>query len=72
MFATWARPEVAERWAPFLASGEKLGSYRLTEPNAGSDAANLRTHAERRVDRYVLNGSKAFVSLARATPTCCW
>lgn len=62
MFATWARPEVAERWAPFLASGEKLGSYCLTEPNAGSDAANLRTRAERRGDRYVLNGSKMWIT----------
>ncbi len=67
MLATWARPEVAERWAPFLASGEKLGSYCLTEPNAGSDAANLRTRAERRGDRYVLNGSKMFISGAGDT-----
>ena len=67
MFATWAQPEVAERWAPFLVSGEKLGSYCLTEPNAGSDAANLRTRAERRSDRYVLNGSKMFISGAGET-----
>ena len=67
MIATWARPEVAERWVPFLVSGEKLGSYCLTEPNAGSDAANLRTRAERRSDRYVLNGSKMFISGAGET-----
>lgn len=67
MFATWAQPEVAERWVPFLVSGEKLGSYCLTEPNAGSDAANLRTRAERRSDRYVLNGSKMFISGAGET-----
>ena len=45
----------------------KLGSYCLTEPNAGSDAANLRTRAERRGDRCVLNGSKMFISGAGDT-----
>lgn len=67
MIATWARPEVAERWVPFLVSGEKLGSYCLTEPNAGSDAANLRTRAERRGSHYLLNGSKMFISGAGET-----
>lgn len=67
MIATWARPELAERWVPFLVSGEKLGSYCLTEPNAGSDAANLRTRAERRGSHYLLNGSKMFISGAGET-----
>ena len=45
-----------------LASGEQLGCFCLTEPQAGSDAAALRTRAERRGDAYLLNGSKAFIT----------
>ena len=45
-----------------LAAGEKLGCFCLTEPHAGSDAAALRTRAEKRGDEYVLNGSKAFIT----------
>ncbi|MDF2096485.1 isobutyryl-CoA dehydrogenase [Aquibaculum arenosum] len=47
---------------PKLMSMEHFASYCLTEPGAGSDAANLRTRAERDGDHYVLNGSKAFIS----------
>jgi hypothetical protein len=45
-----------------LASGENLGCFCLTEPQAGSDAAALKTRAERRGEDYVLNGSKAFIT----------
>ncbi len=45
-----------------LASGEKLGCFALTEPGAGSDAAALRTTAERDGDDYVLNGNKVFIT----------
>ncbi|MEQ6290340.1 acyl-CoA dehydrogenase family protein [Vogesella sp. GCM10023246] len=67
MVGSFARPEVAAEWAPRLASGELLGSYCLTEPGAGSDAASLRTRAERQGESYVLNGSKAFISGAGST-----
>ena len=50
------------RWLPGLVSMERLGSYCLTEPGAGSDAASLRTTARREGDRYILDGSKAFIS----------
>ncbi len=50
------------RWLPRLTSMEHFASYCLTEPGAGSDAANLKTRAERDGDHYVLNGSKAFIS----------
>ncbi|MBO0710997.1 MAG: acyl-CoA dehydrogenase family protein [Acetobacteraceae bacterium] len=51
-----------ERWLRPLASGEHVGSFALTEPQAGSDASNLRTRAERKGDRYVINGAKQFIS----------
>jgi alkylation response protein AidB-like acyl-CoA dehydrogenase len=47
--------------------GSKLGSYCLTEPGAGSDAASLRTSARRDGDEYVLNGAKMFISGAGST-----
>ena len=49
------------RWLVPLARGEKLAAWGLTEPGSGSDAAALRTTAVRRGDRWVLNGSKAFI-----------
>ncbi|MDM0112290.1 acyl-CoA dehydrogenase family protein [Variovorax sp. J22R133] len=70
--ATWmltsnAHEEVAGYWGPLLTSGNKLASYCLTEPSAGSDAGSLRTTAQREGDEYVLNGSKAFISGAGDT-----
>lgn len=53
-------------WVPALATMEVLGSYCLTEPGMGSDAAALRTRAERVGDQYVLNGVKQFISGAGA------
>ncbi|MDJ0355545.1 acyl-CoA dehydrogenase family protein [Paenarthrobacter sp. PH39-S1] len=53
-------------WVPQLASMEALGSYCLTEPGAGSDAAALSTQAVRDGDDYVLNGTKQFISGAGA------
>ena len=50
------------RYLPRLATGEILAAYSLSEPNAGSDAASLRTTAVRRGDHYVLNGSKQWCS----------
>ncbi|MFJ4868853.1 acyl-CoA dehydrogenase family protein [Streptomyces sp. NPDC088757] len=55
------------RWLPDLCSARRLGSYCLTEPGAGSDAAALRTRAERAGDDYVLTGVKQFVSGAGAS-----
>src|SRR5690606_8438774 len=67
MVGNWASPSVRDQWGPILASGEKLASYCLTEPSAGSDAASLTTRAERRADHYILNGVKAFISGAGDT-----
>jgi len=55
------------RWLPSLMTMQRLASYCLTEPGAGSDAAALATRAERDGDDYVLNGTKAFVSGAGAS-----
>jgi alkylation response protein AidB-like acyl-CoA dehydrogenase len=51
-----------KRFLPKLCSMEHCASYCLTEPDAGSDAANLKASAKRDGDHYVLNGSKAFIS----------
>ena len=64
---TFAPREVAAEWGPRLARGDRLASYCLTEPGAGSDAAALRTSARRDGDHYVINGSKAFISGAGST-----
>jgi len=49
-------------YVPKLASGEWVGCMGLTEPNAGSDVASISTRAERKGDRYVLNGNKMFIT----------
>ncbi len=67
MLGTWGTEAVRERWGALLTSGEKLASYCLTEPGAGSDAASLKTRAERTEGGYRINGSKAFISGAGAT-----
>ena len=52
------------RYLPRLASGEIIGSFALTEPGAGSDAASLTTRAVRDGDHYVLNGTKRYITNA--------
>ena len=51
-----------DKFLPKLCSMEHFGSYCLTEPDSGSDAASLKTSAKRDGDHYVLNGAKAFIS----------
>jgi alkylation response protein AidB-like acyl-CoA dehydrogenase len=51
-----------KRFLPKLASGEWIGGFALTEPQAGSDASNLRTRARRDGDHYVLDGAKQFIT----------
>ena len=67
MLTTFGSEELVAQWGPDLTSGEKLASYCLTEPNAGSDAASLKASARREGDHYILNGSKCFISGAGAT-----
>jgi acyl-CoA dehydrogenase len=61
MFGTEAQKD---KWLPGVASGEVVTSFALTEPEAGSDSASVRTRAERDGDHYVLNGSKRYITNA--------
>jgi alkylation response protein AidB-like acyl-CoA dehydrogenase len=63
----FASPELRARFLPRLCAAEILGSYCLTEPGSGSDAAALRTRAVRDGAHYVLDGTKQFISGAGAT-----
>jgi short/branched chain acyl-CoA dehydrogenase len=56
--------EQKREWLPQLASGQKLGAFGLTEPGAGSDAGATRTRADLRDGRWVINGSKIFITNA--------
>ena len=60
----WATEEQKQRWLVPQARGQKLATFGLTEPGAGTDAAALATTARRDGDSYVLNGSKLWISLA--------
>jgi alkylation response protein AidB-like acyl-CoA dehydrogenase len=67
MIATWGQEATKKQWCEVLVSGEKLASYCLTEPGAGSDAASLKTKATPVDNGYVLNGAKVFISGAGST-----
>ncbi|KGJ72782.1 acyl-CoA dehydrogenase [Cryobacterium roopkundense] len=62
MIDTFGTDVQREKWVPGLTAMTALGSYCLTEPDAGSDAGALRTRAVRDGDEYVLNGVKQFIS----------
>lgn len=63
--------EQKKKYLPPLASGEKLAAFGLTEPDAGSDAAAMKTRAEKKGDVYVLNGSKCFITNGKIGDTYC-
>ena len=60
----WGSEEQKRRWLPRLCSGEALGCFGLTEPDTGSDAANLRTRATRTGSGWSISGQKMWISLA--------
>jgi isovaleryl-CoA dehydrogenase len=57
-----ANEMLKEKYLPPLIAGEKIGALGLTEPNAGSDAMSLRTRAVKKGDKYVVNGTKIFIT----------
>jgi alkylation response protein AidB-like acyl-CoA dehydrogenase len=65
----WGSEEQRERFVPSLARGEVLGAFALTEPDAGSDAAALRTSAERDGDAWVIAGQKQWITNGRDAGT---
>ncbi|MBA2393332.1 MAG: acyl-CoA dehydrogenase family protein [Ktedonobacteraceae bacterium] len=60
--ARFGNEEQRQHWVSQLATGKLLGAFSLSEVSAGSDAASLQCHADRRDDHYILNGSKAWVT----------
>lgn len=62
--ATGGSPEQQQRWLTGMLSGDQLGAYCLSEPQAGSDVAAIRTRAVREGDTYVITGTKAWISHA--------
>jgi alkylation response protein AidB-like acyl-CoA dehydrogenase len=62
IISRFGNEEQKRRWVPGLAKGNLWGAFAITEPNAGSDAAAIRTSARREGDEYILNGTKIFIS----------
>ncbi len=60
--ARWGTPEQKTRYLPKLISGEHVGSLAMSEPGAGSDVVSMKLQAEKRNDRFVLNGSKMWIT----------
>lgn len=71
--STWlyGSQKIKEKYLRALASGEIIGAYALTEPNAGSDAGSLKTKAEDKGDHYIINGSKIFITNGPMATTYC-
>jgi len=68
--AKWGTHEQKKKFLEPLARGEKLGCFALTEPNAGSDAANQQTRAVREGDHYRISGQKVFITCGQAADLC--
>jgi len=60
--ARWGTPEQKAKYLPKLISGEHVGSLAMSEPGAGSDVVSMKLRAEKRNDRYVLNGNKMWIT----------
>src|SRR5437868_9756173 len=63
----WGSEEQKREWLPRLCSGESLGCFGLTEPDTGSDAANLRTRATRTDSGWSISGQKMWISLGNVS-----
>src|SRR5215471_8072140 len=58
----WGSEEQKERWLPPMHTGEVIGCFGLTEPDAGSDPGSMRTHARRDGSDWILNGAKMWIT----------
>jgi len=58
----FASDELKQKYLPDMAAGKIIGAYCLTEPNAGTDIAGIKTSAVKKADKYILNGTKTFVT----------
>jgi alkylation response protein AidB-like acyl-CoA dehydrogenase len=63
----WGTEEQKQKWLPRLCSGEGLGCFGLTEPDTGSDAANLRTRAKKTESGWSISGQKMWISLGNVS-----
>ncbi|WP_340158361.1 acyl-CoA dehydrogenase family protein [uncultured Maribacter sp.] len=61
----WGTNEQKEKWLPKMATGEVLTAFALTEPEIGSDAANITTKAEKKGASFIINGKKKWISFAQ-------
>ena len=61
---SYGSEEQKQRWLPAMAKGEAIGCFGLTEPHGGSDPGNMKTHAKRDGDDWILNGSKMWITNA--------
>ncbi len=59
---TFGNEKQKDRWMPDIVAGKKIMAVAMTEPGAGSDLAGMRTHAEKKGDHWLLNGSKIYIS----------
>ena len=66
----WGTEGQKKKYLPLLARGEKIGSFALTEPNAGSDASQIETTAQETDEGWLLNGSKIFISNSGLADLC--
>ena len=65
----WGNEEQKQRFLPALARGERIASYAVTEPDAGSDIGSIKTKAVRDGDDYILNGQKTFITCGNVCDT---
>jgi glutaryl-CoA dehydrogenase len=59
---TWGQKEVKDEWMPKLATGEAIGCFGLTEPNAGSNPGGMDTTAKDNGDHFLINGAKTWIT----------
>ena len=62
IITTFGTPAQKQKYLPAMSRAELLGAFALTEPHAGSDAANINTRAELRGDKYILRGQKIWIT----------